>query len=75
MIDKFANVRKEGSITIIQIDNPPANALSTACIDNMRSIFHALAEDEETSVIILKNLICCYFFRTFCKTNYTYSRF
>ena len=53
MIDNYANVRKEGSITIIHIDNPPANALSVACIDNLRSILQGLGEDNETSAIIL----------------------
>ena len=53
MIDTFACVSKEGSITIINVDNPPANALSSACIENLRSIFQDLAEDEETRAIIL----------------------
>lgn len=53
MTDTFANVRKEGSISIINLDNPPANTLSSECINNLRSIFRELAEDEETSAIIL----------------------
>ncbi|MBD8004067.1 enoyl-CoA hydratase-related protein [Bacillus norwichensis] len=53
MIDTFANVNKEGTIKIVKVDHPPANTLSSACIDHLRYIFQELAEDEETSAIIL----------------------
>ncbi|KMY32617.1 enoyl-CoA hydratase [Lysinibacillus xylanilyticus] len=53
MIDTFANVSKEGTITIIHLDNPPANTLSSASIENLRLIFKELAEDKETNAIII----------------------
>ncbi|MFA1737875.1 enoyl-CoA hydratase-related protein [Lysinibacillus fusiformis] len=53
MIGTFANVRKEGSISIIHLDHPPANTLSSASIENLRRIFQELAEDEDTSAIII----------------------
>jgi len=53
MIETFANISKEGSITIIHLDHPPANTLSSASIENLRLIFQELAEDIETSAIII----------------------
>ncbi|MGE7839352.1 enoyl-CoA hydratase-related protein [Lysinibacillus sp. NPDC093712] len=53
MIDTLANVRKEGFLTIVHVNNPPANTLSSTCIENLRSIFQELSEDKETMAIIL----------------------
>ncbi|MGG2092268.1 enoyl-CoA hydratase-related protein [Bacillus sp. S13(2024)] len=53
METKFANVKKQNFITIVEINNAPANALSSACIAELRSIFSMLAEDDETRAIIL----------------------
>ncbi|KOS60493.1 enoyl-CoA hydratase/isomerase family protein [Lysinibacillus agricola] len=53
MIATFANISKEGSITIVNLDHPPANTLSSACIENLRFIFQELSVDEETNAIIL----------------------
>jgi enoyl-CoA hydratase len=53
METKFANIRKQNFITIVEVNNAPANALSSACIAELRSIFSMLAEDDETRAIIL----------------------
>ncbi len=53
MVDTFANVSKEGSITLIHLNHPPANTLSSASIEHLRVIFKELAEDEETRAIIV----------------------
>ncbi|MFD0771664.1 enoyl-CoA hydratase-related protein [Bacillus sp. CGMCC 1.60114] len=53
METKFANVKKQNFITIVEVNNAPANALSSACIAELRSIFSTLAEDDETRAIIL----------------------
>ncbi|WP_078382448.1 enoyl-CoA hydratase-related protein [Sutcliffiella halmapala] len=50
---KFAKVNKESFITTIEVNNAPANALSSACIAELRTLFKELASDEETRVIIL----------------------
>lgn len=53
MVDTFANVSKEGAITIIHLDHPPANTLSSASIENLRLILKELAVDEQTNAIIM----------------------
>ncbi|WHP42747.1 enoyl-CoA hydratase-related protein [Lysinibacillus capsici] len=53
MVDTFANVSKEGAITIIHLDHPPANTLSSASIENLRLILKELAVDEQTNAIII----------------------
>lgn len=47
------NVTKENYIATVQIDNPPANTLSSACIAELREVFRDLAVDEETRAIVL----------------------
>jgi len=53
MVDTFANVSKEGAITIIHLNHPPANTLSSTSIENLRLILKELAVDEQTNAIII----------------------
>ncbi|WP_312108084.1 enoyl-CoA hydratase-related protein [Brevibacillus reuszeri] len=50
---QFVRVKKENDITTITVDHPPANTLSSDCIRELRLIIQSLANDEETSAIIL----------------------
>lgn len=49
----YTNVRKDNFITTIEINNPPANTLSSACIEELRVVLRNLSKDEDTRAIIL----------------------
>ncbi|OAJ73883.1 enoyl-CoA hydratase [Brevibacillus sp. SKDU10] len=53
MKNTFTAISKRNFITIVEINNPPANTLSSASIKELRSVFHTLANDEATRAIIL----------------------
>lgn len=53
MTNKFLHTYIEGAIAIVEIDNAPANALSSACIADLRLEFKRLSDDESVSAIIL----------------------
>ncbi|AKF94903.1 enoyl-CoA hydratase-related protein [Brevibacillus laterosporus] len=53
MKNTFTSISKRNFITIVEVNNPPANALSSASIKELRSVFHTLANDEATRAIIL----------------------
>lgn len=44
---------KNHFITTIEVNNPPANALSSACIEEIRLLLRNLSNDEETRAIII----------------------
>ncbi|WP_285768497.1 enoyl-CoA hydratase-related protein [Peribacillus sp. SI8-4] len=50
---KYAKVEKENFITVVTLDNPPANTLSSSCIAELRILLQELGRDEETRAIIL----------------------
>ncbi|UOQ93147.1 enoyl-CoA hydratase-related protein [Halobacillus shinanisalinarum] len=50
---QYANVIKENHVTTVEVNNAPANALSSAVIGELRNLFQTLANDDETRVIIL----------------------
>ncbi|RAP26388.1 Enoyl-CoA hydratase [Brevibacillus laterosporus] len=56
MENKFTTISKNNFVTIVRVDNPPANTLSSASIAELRSVFHTLANDEDTRAIILTGL-------------------
>ncbi|MFC7785314.1 enoyl-CoA hydratase-related protein [Rossellomorea sp. GCM10028870] len=49
----YATIRKENDITMVTLNNPPANTLSSSCISELRSLFQELIRDDETKAIIL----------------------
>ena len=53
MTNKLSRTYIEGAIAIVEIDNAPANALSSACIAELRAVFKSLSDDEAVSAIIL----------------------
>ncbi|MDQ0175548.1 enoyl-CoA hydratase-related protein [Bacillus chungangensis] len=53
MGEQRINVTKENYIATVQINNPPANTLSSACIAELRNVFCDLAVDKETRAIVL----------------------
>lgn len=53
MESNYTNVRKDNFITIIEVNNPPANTLSSACIEELRVVLRNLSKDEDTRAIIL----------------------
>ncbi|MBM7107700.1 enoyl-CoA hydratase-related protein [Brevibacillus laterosporus] len=56
MENTFTAISKSNFVTIVEVDNPPANTLSSASIAELRSVFHTLATDETTRAIILTGL-------------------
>ncbi|MCR8980622.1 enoyl-CoA hydratase-related protein [Brevibacillus laterosporus] len=56
MENTFTAISKSNFVTIVEVDNPPANTLSSASIAELRSVFHTLATDEATRAIILTGL-------------------
>ncbi|SEH87051.1 short chain enoyl-CoA hydratase [Halobacillus karajensis] len=53
MTEKYVNVTLEQSIATVEIQHPPANALSSGCIDELRKTFRNLAGEEKAKAIIL----------------------
>lgn len=53
MTNHFSNTTIEDAIAIVEVDNAPANALSSACIAELRTIFKNLSQDKSVSAIIL----------------------
>lgn len=53
MKNHLVTVSKENFISIVEINHPPANALSSACIAELRSVFASLATDDDTRAIVL----------------------
>jgi enoyl-CoA hydratase len=50
---KYATIEKENFITMVTLNNPPANTLSSSCITEMRSLLQELIRDDETRAIII----------------------
>ncbi|MFJ7755521.1 enoyl-CoA hydratase-related protein [Peribacillus muralis] len=50
---KYAKVEKENFITVVTLNNPPANTLSSSCIAELRILLQELGRDEETRAIIM----------------------
>ncbi|MGE6378473.1 enoyl-CoA hydratase-related protein [Peribacillus muralis] len=50
---KYAKIEKENFITVVTLNNPPANTLSSSCIAELRILLQELGRDEETRAIIL----------------------
>ncbi|MED2971561.1 enoyl-CoA hydratase [Fictibacillus sp. B-59209] len=50
----FLQVQKENKIATIQLNRPPANALSTQLIRELSAVFEELENDSETKVILIK---------------------
>lgn len=53
MTTYFSNTTIEDAIAIVEVDNAPANALSSACIAELRTVFRNLSRDDSVSAIIL----------------------
>ncbi len=53
MTNEFSNTTIENGIAIVEVNHAPANALSSACITELRSVFNNLSEDDSVSAIIL----------------------
>ncbi|WP_203362841.1 enoyl-CoA hydratase-related protein [Bacillus sp. REN10] len=53
MNNHLVTVSKENFVAMVEISNPPANTLSSACIAQLRSIFDSLSNDEDTRAIVL----------------------
>jgi enoyl-CoA hydratase len=50
---KYVTLEKENYITTVILNNPPANALSSSCIAEIRSLLQELARDNDTRAIII----------------------
>lgn len=53
MTTQFTNTTIENKIAIVEIDHAPANALSSSCITELRTVFKDLAENEAVHAVIL----------------------
>lgn len=53
MTYKYAKIEKENFITLVTLKNPPANTLSSACIEELRILLQELAQDDKTRAIII----------------------
>lgn len=53
MESKFTRVTKDNFITTMEVNNPPANTLSSSCIEEIRFWLKSLTNDEETRAIII----------------------
>lgn len=53
MTTYFSNTTIEDAIAIVEVDNAPANVLSSACIAELRTVFRNLSRDNHVSAIIL----------------------
>lgn len=50
---KYAKIEKENFITLVTLNNPPANTLSSSCIAELRALLQELVRDDETKAIII----------------------
>ncbi|MED1863753.1 enoyl-CoA hydratase-related protein [Fictibacillus nanhaiensis] len=50
---QYATLKNENYITTITLNNPPANTLSTSCIQELRTLFQQLERDDETRAIVI----------------------
>ncbi|MFJ7365914.1 enoyl-CoA hydratase-related protein [Peribacillus frigoritolerans] len=50
---KYATIEKKNFITMVTLNNPPANTLSSSCIIELRSLLQELIRDDETRAIII----------------------
>ena len=50
---KYATIEKENFITVVTLNNPPANTLSSSCIGELRTLLQELVQDDETRAIII----------------------
>lgn len=53
MTNHFSKTTIENNIAIVEIDHAPANALSSACIAELRTVFKNLSENDAVYAIIL----------------------
>lgn len=49
----FLQLSKEGAISVITINRPPANAMSYSLIIELDELFDQIAKDEETRVVVI----------------------
>src|SRR5690625_3733976 len=49
----FLNVTYENNIAIVEINIPPANTLSTACITELREVIKSLDKEEHIHAVII----------------------
>lgn len=53
MTNHFTKITVDNQIAIVEIDHAPANALSSACITELRAVFKDLSTDDAVHAIIL----------------------
>lgn len=53
MSQSFSTITKDGAIAIVAINHAPANALSSACIADLRATFKQLGADDTVHAIIV----------------------
>lgn len=53
MVNEFAKLTKHNHLAVVEINHPPANTLSSACIEALHAVFKQLEADKETKAIIL----------------------
>ncbi|MBP2257336.1 enoyl-CoA hydratase-related protein [Virgibacillus alimentarius] len=53
MDNKYTNLTYEGSLAILEINAPPANALSSACINELREVIAELDNNEDVFAVII----------------------
>lgn len=53
MTNHFSKTTIENNIAVVEIDHAPANALSSACIAELRTVFKNLSENDAVYAIIL----------------------
>lgn len=53
MTNHFTKITVDNQIAVVEIDHAPANALSSACITELRTVFKNLSTDDAVHAIIL----------------------
>lgn len=53
MTHKYININHEKNLVIIEIDNAPANALSTEVIENLRKVLEEVNEDNNIHAVVI----------------------
>lgn len=53
MTNHYSKVTIDNQIAVVEVDHAPANALSSACIRELRNVFKDLATDDAVNAIVL----------------------
>lgn len=53
MVNEYSKLTKRDHISVVEINHPPANTLSSACIKALHPAFQQAAQDEDTKAIIV----------------------